>query len=260
MAGMIELYHGFEIKLGERLFAAELRICLLVKYILGAAKDIMKKIILLCFAFLFIFASCTEKQTEPISRTEFLLDTICSVKIFDRVNKDVLDSAFDEIKRLEKKLSTGIDDSEISIINSNAGFSKVVVSDETFEIVKSALEFSELSDGAFNAAIGPLVKLWGIGTIDARVPSQEEIDIVLPLLDYRDIDLNEQERSVFLKNKGMALDLGGIAKGYIADKTAKLLREKGVESAIINLGGNVYLIGTKTSGEKWKIGLQDPFD
>lgn len=220
----------------------------------------MKKFVVLCAICLFLFVSCAEKQIEPISRTEFLLDTICSIKIFDKVKKDVLDSAFDEIKRLENKLSTGIDDSEISMINSNAGISKVDVSDETFEIVKNAVEYSILSGGAFDVAIGPLVKLWGIGTKDAGVPAQEEIDMVLPLLDYTDIELNESEHTVFLKKKGMALDLGGIAKGYIADKTADLLRDKGVKSAIINLGGNVYLIGSKTTGDKWRIGLQDPFD
>lgn len=220
----------------------------------------MKKFAILCFICLFIFVSCEQKQIEPVKKTEFLLDTICTITIFNKVKNDVLDSAFYEIKRLENLLSTRVNDSEISSVNSNAGLSRVHVSDEVFEIIKSAVEYSELSGGAFDVAIGPLVDLWGIGTKDARVPLQEEIDKVLPLLDYREIELNESEHSIYLKKPGMKLDLGGIAKGYIADKVAVLLRAKGVKRAIINLGGNVYLIGSKSDEESWKIGLQNPFD
>jgi FAD:protein FMN transferase len=219
----------------------------------------MKRILSVLLLLFFIFTSCGVKDSDPVSDTEFLLDTVCTIKIYGQKDNSLLDIAFDEIKRLEGLLSTKIEGSEIYKINAGAGICAVSVSDETYELIKDALEYSYKTEGVFNAAVGPLVDLWGIGTENARVPSQREIDAVLPLLDYTKVVMDEDGKSVYLAKKGMSLDLGAIAKGYIADKTAKLLKNMGVKSAVINLGGNVCVIGFKPDGDKWKIGIQDPF-
>jgi FAD:protein FMN transferase len=219
----------------------------------------MKRILPVLLLFFFVFASCGVKESGPLSETEFLLDTVCTIKIYGQTDSSLLDVAFDEIKRLEGLLSTKTEGSEIYRINARAGISAVSVSDETYGLIKDALEFSFRTEGVFNIAVGPLVDLWGIGTENARVPSQQEIDAVLPLLDYTKVIMDDAGKSVYLADKGMSLDLGAIAKGYIADKTAELLRSRGVRSAVLNLGGNVYVIGSKPNGDKWKIGIQDPF-
>jgi FAD:protein FMN transferase len=219
----------------------------------------MRKVLAILLSAVLLLSSCGVKNNGPAASTEFLLGTICSVKIYGENGDEMLDIAFDEIRRLEALLSTGIKDSEISEINAAAGVSRVVVSEEVFGLIKRALEYSILTEGVFNLAVGPLTELWGIGTDNARVPSAEEIGDTLPLLDYSKVVLDEENNSVYLGKKGMALDLGAIAKGYIADCVAGLLRQKGVKSAILNLGGNVYVIGRRPDGAKWKIGIQDPF-
>jgi thiamine biosynthesis lipoprotein len=116
-----------------------------------------------------------------------------------------------------------------------------------------------LSRGRFDVTIGPLVKLWGIDTEDARVPAPEEIAAVLPLVDYRKAVLDPTPRRVFLQIPGMALDLGGIAKGAIADSAGVLLRSLGVRRALVNLGGNILAVGDHPRGRPWRIGIQDPW-
>jgi len=222
----------------------------------------MRKTFVICFLMICIsvsFSSCLKAANDPISKTEFLLGTICSVKIYDRSDKSILEKVFDEIKRIESMISTSIKSSEISEINRNSGIKAVEVSLEVLGLIKRGLEFSVISGGIFNIAIGPLVDLWGIGTPDARVPLPEEIEETIPLLDYRDVEIDEAKRLVFLKKTGMSLDLGGIAKGYIADRIEQVLWDNGVSSAIVNLGGNVYAHGSKNGNEEWKIGIQDPF-
>ena len=125
--------------------------------------------------------------------------------------------------------------------------------------MKKGIEYSKLSNGLFDISVGPIVKLWSIGLPEAKVPTQEEIHERLPLIGYNDIELNDTDRTIYLKRKGMIIDLGGIAKGYTADVISDILTEEGVNSAIINLGGNIFAHGKKPNGDEWKIGIQDPF-
>lgn len=156
-------------------------------------------------------------------------------------------------------MSVTIKDSEISQINENAGIRPVKVSADTFYVIQQAVHFSDVEKGYFDITVGPIVKLWNIGTDKARIPSPEEIKAKLPLVNYKDIILDEKNRTIMLKNKGMSIDLGGIAKGYAADKVAQVLKKEGVKHAIINLGGDVIAIGTKPAGGNWRIGIQTPF-
>lgn len=216
----------------------------------------MRRIVILLFLILLI-PSC--ERNEVFSRTELRMDTLCTISVYTRKDEALLDQAFEIIDRVSAMIDMYDSESEISRVNSLASAEPVAVSDELFSLLMKAYDVSEYTDGAFNLAIGPLVALWGIGGENARLPSEAEIAKVLPLLDWHDIILDEDEKTVFFKKEGMRIDLGGVGKGYIADLIAEMFRKSGTESALINLGGNVYGLGTKSDGEPWKVGLQDPF-
>jgi len=155
-------------------------------------------------------------------------------------------------------MSVNIPSSDISRVNAAAGIAPVNVHKDTFKVIKRAVYFAEISNGAFDPSVGPLVSLWGIGGDDARVPSQEEIDNTLPLINWRDVELDETAHSVFLKRKGMSLDLGAIAKGYAAEEAAAIIKSAKIKRAIIDFSGNIVTLGEKKDGTPWKVGIQNP--
>lgn len=205
------------------------------------------------------FTGCSKKVVEPISKSEFVLDTYCKVIIYDKSSEQVLDKAFDKLNEINVKMNASNEDSEISKISKQAGLGYVKVSDDTYYVIKKGIEFSELTGGKFDITVGPLVKLWGIISPNPHVPTEQELKATLPLIDYKNVLLDDANKSVMLKVKGMALDLGGIAKGYAGDAVAKVLQDNGVKHAIIDLGGNVMTLGSKPDGSNWRIGIQDPY-
>jgi thiamine biosynthesis lipoprotein len=217
----------------------------------------MKKLIILLIAVTVILTSCTPVP-EPYSKTDFYLGTVVTLIIYDKNAEELMDGAMLEIERLENLLSGNIEESDISRINSAAGIETVEVSAETHEVITKGIEYYETSSGLFDISIGPLVDLWGIGTTNARVPTQDEINIAMANIDI-DAIISDGKR-VILLNEGMKIEVGGIAKGYIADRVAEYLKENGCDGAIINLGGNVLTVGEKPDGTKWRIGIQNPFE
>lgn len=197
---------------------------------------------------------------EPIERSEFIYGTLVSVKLFDHGTDELLDLVFARLNQLDGLLSTSVEGSDIYKINQSAGYEAVFVSDETLDIVTKAIGYSKLSDGAFDLSVQPLVALWGIGSEGARIPSSIEIKNALGLIDYSKIQVNTENKTVFLPEKGMGIDLGAIAKGYAADAVIALLKENQVERAIVNLGGNVIVLGSKAADVPWNIGIQNPED
>jgi len=197
-------------------------------------------------------------SAEYLEETGFLLGTVIRIRIYQTDGQEVFKPVFEEISRLEGLLSLNLPDSDISRVNSQAGIRPVKVDPDTLAVVQKGLEYSLLSDGAFDVTIGPLVELWHIGYDDARVPAPEEIEAVLPLIGWEGVAVNPDEGTVFLTRPGMIMDLGGIAKGFIADRCAALLREAGVTRGIVNLGGNVLTLGDKPDGSDFRIGVQDP--
>jgi thiamine biosynthesis lipoprotein len=196
------------------------------------------------------------------TRSVFTLGTVCSVSLFGNGNGELYAQIFDRLSAIEAVMSanelTGGGTSELGRVNQSAGKQAVSVSAELMAVLRRALYFAELTGGAFNPAIGPLVKLWGIGTENARLPDEGMIRDALALTDYRDVEVDAGRQTVYLQHEGMSLDLGGIAKGYAADEVVKLLREAGIRRAVIDLGGNVYAHGSKSNGQKWRIGVQNP--
>ncbi len=195
---------------------------------------------------------------EPKSRTKLMMGTVCSITIYDYPFQNVFDEAFARLSEIESKMSFYNDTSEIAAINNAAGRGPVRVSADTYQVIKKAIEMAIISDGAFDPTIGPLVKAWGIGGNSPRKPSQEEIDSLLPLIDYHKVILDDEKLTVELSDRGMMLDLGGIVKGYAADEVAKVLSEHGIEKAIINFGGSILAMGTRLDGTLWRIGIQNP--
>jgi thiamine biosynthesis lipoprotein len=196
---------------------------------------------------------------EPVTKTEFALDTLCSITIYDKPDEEIFKDCFQRIKEIENKMSVDLPDSEVSAINKNAGLKPVSVSEDTYTVIRAGIKYSQLTNGDFDISVGPLVKLWGITKPDPKVPSPEAIQTAVELVNYKNIVLNDTEKSVFLKEKGMSLDLGGIAKGYTGDAVAKILKDRRVKHAIVDLGGNLVAVGSKLDGTDWKVGIQTPF-
>ena len=197
--------------------------------------------------------------TNPYKKTSFLMGTVVTVKIYNENKESALHPAFERIEELINKVGVNELDSEIDEINAKAGIEPVNVSIDTFNLVNEGKKYSEKADGSFDITIGPLTSLWHIGFPDARKPSQLEIDQVLPSIDFQKIILDEKEQTIFLQEKGMQIDLGAIAKGFITDEVAAVLKEQGVTTALIDLGGNIYVMGNHPKGEEWTVGIQDPF-
>lgn len=165
-----------------------------------------------------------------------------------------------QLKVYEHRFSANDPSSELMAINHNAGIQPVFVQSELYELIKIGKFHSCAPGSNLNIAIGPLVQSWRIGFKDAKVPTAKEIEQLLKLTNPQKIRLNDQEQTVYLKEKGMLIDLGSLAKGYIADRIISYLKSMEVGSALINLGGNTVGLGPSLNLEKqfWKIGIQNP--
>ena len=159
----------------------------------------------------------------------------------------------------KNRFSANDADSELMEINLQAGKKAVQVHPELFELIDLGKKHSIAANSHLNIAIGPLVQTWRIGFSDAKLPSEEEIQRLLKITDPEEIVLNDSNREVYLSKEGMRIDLGALAKGYIADKLKEFLVEQGVQSGIIDLGGNILTIGENpTFHRPWRIGIQNP--
>ena len=191
------------------------------------------------------------------SFTTRLMGSPILLKLFQD-DKNAASEVFNLIKHYEDIFTVNRDKSEVMDINHAAGTHPIQVSKPVFDLIKTGKNASVLKDSSFNIAIGPIVKLWKIGFNGKTVPPAEEIQNLLPLTRPEYIVLDEKASTVFLMNFGMEIDLGGIAKGYIADRVRDFLKkEKGINEGLINLGGNVFAMGTPFG--EWGIGLKKPF-
>ncbi len=190
------------------------------------------------------------------SEQGIFFDTLVSINIYGTKDKTVMEDCLILCEEYEKKFSRTIDTSEISKLNKAQG-EWVELSEETVALIEQAIEYSKLTEGAFDITIAPLTELWHVKDNEGILPSEEQIAQAKSHIDYHLIEIDGNK--VRLKDKEAQIDLGGIAKGYIADQLKALMLERGVESAMINLGGNVVVIGSKKDGSNWNIGIQKPF-
>lgn len=226
----------------------------------------MKKIssligmLLLCICL--IFSGCNREAT-PISKSGFYFNTVITVTIYQNVSEDILDECFELARYYENLFSNTIPESDVSLINASAG-NPVTVSDETIALLQEGITYGDLSEGRFDITIGQLSDLWDISTkalleeTDATmIPSQSDIEDAIATIDYHGIRIDGNK--VTLLNPNSKIDLGGIAKGYIADRMKEFLNAKGITSGFINLGGNFLALGPKENEDSYTIGIQKPF-
>lgn len=203
------------------------------------------------------------KDVEPVSKEGFYLDTVCKISIYDMdgdLDKEkaeaAIDKAYKRCRELENTLSNTIESSEVSQINS-AGGKWVTVGKDTLKVVKAGVKYGELSNGDFDITIGSVSGLWDFQSENPVVPEQSKITEALKHVNYKNIQFDGNK--IRLADPQAKLDLGGIAKGYVADELTTLLEKEGVTSAVINLGGNISTIGGKPDGSPFVIGIEKPY-
>ncbi|MHB8126245.1 MAG: FAD:protein FMN transferase [Desulfitobacteriaceae bacterium] len=220
----------------------------------------MKKLIyVLIIIILLIFStSCGIRQAEPFKSDGFALGTIISQVIYGANAQKASDEVLAKMKYLEALMTINAPGGDINKLNENAGKGYVDLNPETVSVLKSARKISELSGGAFDITVAPVVKSWGIGTDKPQVPTNETLEKLVSLIDYTDVYVDEARNRASLQKSGQMVDLGGIAKGYAGDVTIETYKKNGIKSAFINLGGNVVALGSKPDGSSWGIGIQNP--
>lgn len=196
-------------------------------------------------------------DTRIYAYSAVLMGSPILLKLFDH-NEGLASRVFRLIKQQENIFTVNRHDSDVMAINHAAGSHAVVVSAPVFDLIRCAKAVSQLPESSFNFTIGPLVKRWKIGFSGHSVPDASDLQALLALTDPDDVILDEPSRSVFLQKAGMEIDLGAIAKGYIADVVRDYLHQEKVTDALINLGGNVQTLGAGAEGA-WAIGLKKPF-
>lgn len=215
------------------------------------------RILSLLFVFLLTFTGCKIKNQTPISKTGFYFDTVIEITLYDTNDYSLIDECFSLCNDLEQTVSRTIKSSDVYKLNHALG-APTSVSDTTLELVKKGIEYSELSNGKFDITIAPLSELWDFKNNTGSIPNPDDISEALSHVDYKNILI--EDNKITLTDPASAIDLGGIAKGYMADKLKEYLVSKDVKSALINLGGNILTVGTKPNGESFHLGIQKPFD
>lgn len=235
----------------------------------GFGRRLLRLAALAAFMLLLIIPQTGCSSQVETAKSDFCLDTQCTITIYDtdeKLNPDsamppeeaerILEDAFNEIRRYENLLSKTAEGSDVDRIN-KAGGQAVEVSQETMDVISLCMEAGLLSGGKFDMTIGAVTELWDFKSEDPQVPGQEDIDEALKTVDFT--KLRTQGSNVILADPDARLDFGGVAKGYIADCIGEFLEEKGVRKAIVNLGGNIVTIGQKDEETLWNIGIERPY-
>jgi thiamine biosynthesis lipoprotein len=192
-----------------------------------------------------------------------VMDTTCTITVLSPSREkaeEAVEAAFGKIEELEKLLNYFSYESEITKINRSAGIAPVKVSSQTLEIVKKAVDIAEYTNGAYDPTIGPVIKLWGFSSQSAApsIPPENKIREAIKLVNYKKIHIDISKSEIFLEEKGMEIDLGGIAKGYAADMAVEVIKSKGIKTALVAVAGDIKGFGLKPNGQPWNIGIQNP--
>ena len=204
--------------------------------------------------------SGSEQATDEIvSATQdvFAMDTYMTVTAYGEAAEEAVSAAITEIERLNALLTATDNTGEVYAVNQNGGGT---LSEDGMYLLERSLEFYGSTEGAFNVAIFPIMAAWGFIDDHFGVPTEEELNGALELIDIGNISVDEEASSVTLKKEGMAIDFGGIAKGYTSSNVIRILETYGIENAVVNLGGNVQVLGTKPDGSFWRVGIINPFN
>jgi FAD:protein FMN transferase len=195
-----------------------------------------------------------------VKRTQMHMGTLVSITVVGKTHQEsneAINAGFQEIRRIEQVLSTWIPESELSRVNAAAGQQPVSVSAETMTVVLRSLQVAEVTDGAFNIAIGPAVAAWGVST-EPRIPVAEELEALKPLMDLHAVHADVWERTIYLEKRGMRIDVGGIGKGYAADQAVMAMQKAGAVAGVVALSGDIKAFGRLPDGERFPVGIQHP--
>ena len=217
----------------------------------------MKNLLISLLFILVLCVGCTTSTTledEMYTTDIFAMDTVMNITAYGPHAKEAIQASAKEVARLERLFSTTMIDSDIAKLNKNKS---QTVSAETLELLHTSIQLHEETNGAFNIAIFPIVKAWGFTTETHQVPSDETLAKLLPHTNVKDIILKDSSLHVSI-GSNMELGLGGIVKGYTSERILNIFKEYGVTSGIVNLGGNVQVLGTKPDGSLWNVAIKDP--
>ena len=193
-------------------------------------------------------------------RVLHLMGTVITLTVFHPEGERLLDQCESMLRDYQQRFSANDASSTLMQVNANAGRMPMKVDSDLYQLIRYGYDLSLSSNGRFNLVIGPLIKLWRIGFTDAKVPTDEEIQARMNLIDLTQVELDDENETVYLAKSGMEMDLGALAKGYFADQLKNFLKAEGVNAGIVDLGGNVLTIGKspKHPSGYWQIGIQDP--
>lgn len=196
-------------------------------------------------------------ETKSAQKDVFAMDTYMTVTAYGEQAEAATDAAIEEIERLDDLLSTGDEISEIARMNQNGGGQ---LTEDSAYLLERAIELYDETEGAFDVAIYPVMEAWGFTTQNYQVPSEETLQALLPLTDGSKIEYDDEAMEVTFGRKGMKIDFGGIAKGYTSARIMEIYQEYGITSGMVNLGGNVQVLGSKIDGSDWRVAIQSPDD
>lgn len=206
-----------------------------------------------------LLSACTAQKEKIYRKSKILMDTFVSITVVsnseDSADK-AIDTAFSEIERLEKLSNFFSSESEVSRINKNAGISGLGVSPDILDILNKAITVSEKTEGAFDVTIGPVISLYDFHK--KIKPEENAVKKNLSLVNYRELIIDRNKSTVFLKKRGMLIDLGRISKGYTADRAVEALKRNGINSGLVSIAGDIKAFGLKPDGKPWKIGIRNP--
>lgn len=216
--------------------------------------------VLLALTVLILMGCSSEKQLNYISDSNMKFGTVINIKLYDYNDSSFFEKVWAEMDRMENLYSTNIATSDVSKFNAHQSTEPLSVSPEIIEMVTIAQTYSELSNGQFDITIEPLVKAWDILAENPRVPDAALIEESQLHINYKNLIVDKANHTLAKKDPMLKIDLGAIAKGYAADQLAKLIKANGIQRAILNLGGNIFAVGSKGDDTPWSIGIQDPYE
>lgn len=219
----------------------------------------MKKLFLLgSILCLLLSCACSAGDSQKnVTVSGFMLNTYVSITLYGTDNEELANEALKICSEYEQLFSRTIPDSGLSRLNDTK--EAVFVDEALYELIETGIYYGSLTDGSLDITIEPLITLWDITGTSPHVPDAQQIEDLLPFINYKNIQLTEETQGITLQNNA-SIDLGAIAKGYIADKIRKFLIDNGVTHGIIRLGGNILCINDKPDGSDFVIGIQKPFD
>ncbi|MEG1993349.1 MAG: FAD:protein FMN transferase [Oscillospiraceae bacterium] len=218
-------------------------------------------LLVLCGGIIFLLGGCNKNSVKSENQsisTDFIMDTFIEYKLYGENSKEATKEMSQRLREFEDNFSAHKENSYIGQINKNSGICETVVPDEVYSVIDMALENSKLMRGNFDLTVAPLTFLWNVTGENPTVPPQGEIDTAKALVNYEDVVMNNEEKSIMLRNKGQGIDLGGMAKGEATKIIFEVAKKYQISCGYVSIGGNLAVIGKDIDGKDYRFGIRDP--